>query len=183
MNNNSSLNETNARGIMTSKALALVFFSCLLPFSAAAEWQIITHTDTNNDSQTQVAYSQNDDGYSLEIYQDSVGAIRSRFSLNTALDMFATRTCPTYQIDTRILDNRSINDAPCLTDLTWSEFVLGYVNNFTVNSEKLNALMNGSTVTFRFMLENGSYKETKFSLAGSKRATLSVLGENITITP
>ena len=82
-----------------------------------------------------------------------------------------------------MLDNRSINDAPCLTQLAWSEFVLGYVSSQIVNSERLNALMNGSKVTFRFMLDNGSYNETQFSLAGSKRATLSVLGNNITISP
>ena len=167
----------------SSLALLLVLILLLSSFSVSAEWKVITHTDTNNETQTQVAFSENKDGYSLEIYKDSVGAIRTRFSLNTELDMFAKRTCPTYQIDTRLIDNRSINDAPCLTDMAWSEFVLGYVNNFNVTSAKLNALMNGSIVTFRFMLDNGSYMETQFSLAGSKRATLSVLGDNVTITP
>ncbi len=166
-----------------SRACALGLVLLLTSFSAAAEWEVITHTDVNNETETQVAYSQNEDGYSLEIYKDSVGAIRSRFSLNAALDSFAKRSCPTYQIDSRMLDNRSINDAPCLTQMAWSEFVLGYVANENVTSERLNALMNGRTVTFRFMLDNGSYQETQFSLAGSKRATLSVLGNNTTITP
>lgn len=161
--------------------LALTFL--FTPHLVSAEWVVITHTDTNNNTETQVAYSQNEEGYSLEIYKDSVGAIRSRFSLNSALDTFAKRSCPTYQIDSRMLDNRSVNDAPCLTDLAWSEFVLGYISSAIVNSERLNALMNGSKVTYRFMLDNGSYKETQFSLAGSKRATLSVLGTNITIAP
>ena len=155
----------------------------LIPSPAMAEWKVITHTDTNSNTKTQVAYTENEDGYSLEIYKDSVGAIRSRFSLNTALDMFAKRTCPTYQIDLKLLDNRSINDAPCLTELAWSEFILGYISNNNVTSVRLNALMNGSTITYRFMLENGGYKETQFSLAGSKRATSSVLGSDITIRP
>lgn len=162
--------------------LALILF--LMPTPALADdWNVITHTDTNSDTETQVAYSKNEDGYSLEIYKDSVGAIRSRFSLNTDLDMFAKHTCPTYQIDSKLLDNRSINDAPCLTDLTWSEFILGYISNGNVTSVRLNALMNGRAITFRFMLENGSYDETQFSLVGSKRATLIVLGENISISP
>lgn len=160
-------------------SLALI----LCPVLAQAEWNVITHTDTNSDIVTPVAFTENSDGYSLEIYKDGVGAVRSRFSLNTALDMLAKRTCPTYQIDLKLLDNRSINDAPCLTGLTWSEFILGYVADKKVTSEKLNALMNGGTITFRFMLENGSYKETKFSLDGSKRATLSALGSGISITP
>lgn len=164
-----------------AKKIGLTLILC--PALVHAEWGVITHTDTNNDTETQVAYTRNDDGYSLEIYKDSVGAIRSRFSLSTKLDIMAKRSCPTYQIDTRLLDNRSINDAPCLTDLAWSEFIFGYTENNKVVSKKLNALMNGSTITFRFILENGSYKETKFSLSGSKKATLSALGSNITITP
>lgn len=165
------------------QALKFVLILILIPAPALADWEVITHTDINNNTQTQVAYSKNNEGYSLEIYKDSVGAIRSRFSLNTALDMFAKRSCPTYQIDTRLRDNRSINDAPCLTDLAWSEFILGYISNENVTSARLNALMNGSTIVFRFMLNNGSYKETQFSLSGSKRATLSVIGNNITINP
>ncbi len=164
-------------------ALKFGLFLLLMPSLAMAEWKVITHIDTNSNTETQVAYTENEDGYSLEIYKDSVGAIRSRFSLNTALDMFAKHTCPTYQIDLRLLDNRSINDAPCLTDLVWSEFILGYISSNNITSGRLNALMNGSIITYRFMLENGSYNETKFSLAGSKRATSSVLGSEITISP
>ena len=161
----------------------IALFLLLYPAIALAQWDVVTHTDTNTDSRTQVAYTKNEDGYSLEIYRDNVGAIRSRFSLNAALDMFAKRSCPTYEIDTRLIDNRSINDAPCITDMAWSEFVLGYVENNNVASGRLNALMNGGTITFRFMLDNGSYKETKFSLAGSKRATLTVIGNQVTISP
>jgi hypothetical protein len=164
-----------------TQKIALILMLC--PSLVHAEWEVITHTDTNNNTETQVAYTKNEDGYSLEIYKDNVGAIRSRFSLSAALDKLAKRTCPTYQVDSTLLDNRSINDAPCLTDLAWSEFILGYTENQTVNSDKLNALMNGITVTFRFILQNGSYKETSFSLSGSKRATLSALGPGISITP
>ena len=174
-----------SNGLKTSvQALNLMLILFLIPTPAVAdEWNVITHTDTNSYTETQVAYSKNKDGYSLEIYKDSVGAIRSRFSLNSALDKFAKYTCPTYQIDSRLLDNRSINDAPCLTELTWSEFILGYISDENVTSARLNALMNGREITFRFMLENGSYDETQFSLIGSKRTTLIVLGNNITINP
>lgn len=158
---------------------------CLIlsPIFAQAEWRVITHTDTSNNSKTQVAYTQNEQGYSLEIYSDNVGAIRSRFSVNVELDKLAKRSCPTYQIDSRVLDNRSVNDAPCLTGVNWSEFILGYTENQIVSSRKLNALMNGITITFRFMLENGNYEETSFSLSGSKRATLTALGPEVSILP
>lgn len=164
-------------------AKKMALFLTLCPALVHAEWTVITHTDTNSNTETQVAYTKNDEGYSLEIYMDSVGAIRSRFSLSSELDMMAKRTCPTYQIDSSLIGNHSVNDAPCLTDLVWSEFIFGYTENKQIVSKKLNALMNGSTIIFRFMLENGSYKETIFSLNGSKKATLTALGSGITIIP
>ena len=149
----------------------------------AAGWDIISSSDSFSNNPTQIAYTENEQGYSLEIYRDGVGAIRSRFSLNRPLDQLAERHCPTFQIDTRLIGNRSINDAPCITDMDWSEFVLGYVNDEEVKSPKLYALVNGITITYRYMLDNGSYEETSFSLSGSKRATLTVIGGNINITP
>ena len=68
-----------------AQKIGLILIFC--PVLGQAEWSVITHIDTNNNTETQVAYTENTDGYSLEIYKDSVGAIRSRFSLNTALDM------------------------------------------------------------------------------------------------
>lgn len=153
----------------------------LMPVAAMAEWRIVTYTGTNG--QTRVAYTKNSDGYSLEIYRDNVGAVRSRFSLAGALDMFAKKSCPTYQVDDDLTGNRSINDAPCLTGLNWSEFVLGYVIENEIVSEKLNALVNGDILTYRFMLENKVYNETRFSLSGVKRAALEVIGNNVRITP
>jgi hypothetical protein len=176
-----SILQQSGKSLMNlTQKISLFLIFC--PILVQADWGVVTQTDTNN-AKTQVAYTKNSDGYSLEIYKDNVGAIRSRFSLNAELDMLAKRSCPTYQIDSRLIDNRSINDAPCLTDLSWSEFILGYIADNNTASSRLNALMNGGTITFRFMLENGSYKETKFSLSGSKKATLSALGTNLTITP
>ncbi len=148
-----------------------------------AVWEVMNLVDSGTNTTTQVAFTENEAGYSLQIYRDDVDAIRARFSLNRKLDLLAKRHCPTFQVDSRLLDNRSINDAPCITNVGWSEFVLGYVSDNVVNSAKLNALVNGNTITFRYMLENGAYEETSFSLLGSKRSTLTVIGGDITISP
>ena len=155
----------------------------LCPAFVFADWDVITHTNTSDNSETQVARTINEEGYILEIYKDNGGAIRSRLSLNAELDQFATKSCPTYQIGRYTFDNTSVNDAPCLTNLSWSEFILGYSENFVVSSRKLNAFLNGNNVIFRFILENGSYQETSFSLSGSKRAVLNAFGSGITIQP
>ena len=147
-----------------------------------AAWEVTTLEDVSNSS-TRIAYVVNDEGYTVEIYKDSVGAVRSRFSLDEHSERLADKHCPTFQIDSRIIDNRSLNDAPCISNSDWSEYVLGYIENYQIKSEKLNALVNGITFTFRFMLNNGEYRETRFSLEGSKRATLTVLGGDIDITP
>ncbi len=163
--------------------LTLVTLLMLLVPAHACAWEVLSQSSSSTDALTQVAYTENGDGYSLEIYRDGVGAIRARFSLNRQLDKLPPRHCPTFQVDDRVLDNRSINDAPCITDADWSEFVLGYMNTDEVVSPKLYALVNGSTLTYRFMLDHGGYDETSFSLNGSKRATLTVLGGDISIIP
>ena len=55
----------------------------MTPLSVSAEWNIITHTSLNNDLKTQVAYTENKSGYSLEIYKDNVGSVRYPFTLNS----------------------------------------------------------------------------------------------------
>ena len=160
----------------------LLFIFCA-PTLAIAEWHIISHANLNSDEKTRVAYTENKSGHSLEIYKDSVGAIRTRFTLNSKLNLFSNEICPTYQVDLTLVKNTSFNDAPCISNLNWSEFVLGYITNNNITSLSLDALLNGNTVKFRYALDNGNYKETSFSLAGSKRATLKVIGNNIIINP
>ncbi|MEM7027351.1 MAG: hypothetical protein AAF410_03885, partial [Pseudomonadota bacterium] len=76
-----------------------------------AAWEVTTLEDVSNTS-TPIAFVINDKGYSVEIYKDNVGAVRSRFSLNEYSEPMADKHCPTFQIDNRIIDNRSLNDAP-----------------------------------------------------------------------
>ena len=160
----------------------LLFIFCA-PSLAIAEWHIISHANLNSDEKTQVAYTENKSGHSLEIYKDSVGAIRTRFTLNSKLNLFSNGICPTYQVDLTLVKNTSFNGAPCISNLNWSEFILGYITNNNITSLSLDALLNGNIVKFRYALDNGNYKETSFSLAGSKRATLKVIGNNIIINP
>ena len=160
----------------------LLFIFCA-PSLAIAEWHIISHANLNSDEKTQVAYTENRSGHSLEIYRDSVGAVRARFTLNSKLNLFLNGICPTYQVDLTLVRNTSFNEAPCISNLNWSEFVLGYVTNNNIRSLSLDALLNGNIVKFRYALDNGNYKETSFSLSGSKRAALKVIGNNIVINP
>jgi len=161
----------------------LLLLAVLLAASPAArcEWTVATRSDVSRVGETQVAYTENGEGYSMEIYRDAADAVRSRFALPGGMLAFASGTCPTYQIDRGMPANHSINDAPCLTADQWAEFVLGYVNGKHIASSPLLAIMNGITIVYRFRLENGDYRSTQFSLQGSKRAMTEVFGEEVSV--
>lgn len=162
---------------MIGRKLIITFLIFMAPAVARAEWSVVVHTDIDSDTETKVAYTENADGYSLEVYLDKSGAIRLRFSTNKVQTRLLPEICPTFQIDDRLISNTSINEAHCLADRKWSEFVLGYVINQTVESRTLNAVKNGNAISYRFILETGGYAETRFSLLGSSRALTAALGD------
>lgn len=166
---------TNGFRLKLKIFLSVVLWLVCSPGSAA-EWNIITHSDMDSNVTTSVAVVKNEQGYALEIYKDSVDAVRARFTLAQGLLRFPENFCPTFQIDKGPARNRSVNDAPCLSANNWSEFILGYVVEGSIESKTISGLMNGVGLRFRFMLENGDYRETLFSLIGSKRAMSTALG-------
>ena len=53
-----------------------------------------------------------------------------------------------------------------------------------LNSKKVEglALMNGNSITFLFELSNKDYRQTSFSLQGSKRAMTTAFGEKVSVS-
>lgn len=160
----------------------IILISILIPALANAAWETVTYTNIDNNFQTKVARIENAEGYSLEIYRDANGAVRSRFNMNNN-NRLKEKYCPTYQVDRFGNQNRSINDAPCISNRNWAEFVLGYVIDDQIVSTKLHNLMNGNQITYRFILENSGYSATSFSLRGSKQTMVDVLGGDLKIIP
>ena len=159
-----------------------ITFIIFIPNLAIAEWTVVTHTNTDTNLQTNVAHTENEDGYSLEIYQDHAGVVRSRFSMHTSNRRLDTKLCPSFQIDRNPVRNRSINDAMCLIQTKWSEFILGYTIENQINSTLLLQFMNGNQITYRFRTAHSGYIETVFSLRGSKKALTDAVGGNPVIT-
>ena len=62
----------------------LIFF----PLISIAQWHVVSHENLSSDEKTKVAFTENKEGYTLEIYKDSVGAVRARFTLNSKLNLF-----------------------------------------------------------------------------------------------
>ncbi|MGK0296509.1 MAG: hypothetical protein ACI9XC_000098 [Gammaproteobacteria bacterium] len=161
--------------------LAIFIFILSSPTVSFAQWAVAADTKTPNDEPRQVAYTTNSEGYTLEIYMDSNMMIRSRFILKEGMLKLEEKSCPTYQIDNGMANNNSINGDTCLSNHQWAEFIFGNIQNGTINSSILLAFMDGITLTFRFRLENGDYRETKFSLSGSKRSMTSIIGDNVIV--
>lgn len=166
----------------TMRILKLILYcQIVVPLSVNAEWQVVTHTNIDTNTSTEVAFTDNKEGYSTEIYQDSKGAVRLRFSMNKNNNRLSPDSCPTLQIDKRKPQNRSINDAPCIIQRKWAEYILGYQIDDRINSDSLRNIMNGVEIRYRFRLQNAGYAETAFSLSGSSNALKEALGEQVEI--
>lgn len=151
------------------------------PAPVFADWTVVMTRPEGATADTTIAHSQNTDGYVLEIYRDSGGAIRSRFTLDAGLTSLPERSCPTFQIDRWPSINQSLNGAKCLSTDRWAEFILGYVADKKVISPRLLTFLNGINITFRFRLAAGDYRETQFSLLGSKRSMTEAIGTDVVV--
>ena len=160
----------------------LALFLLTLSVQSQAQWEVMSHTDTDSGYQTRIATIENDDGYKLEIYRDVNDVVRLKFNIRNSYELLANKQCPTFQVDERQLSNRSINDAPCLAQPRWAEYVIGYITDKSVLSLPLHNLMNGNVIYFRFLMGNENYAETSFSLSGSKAMLNGALGEDLVVT-
>ncbi len=152
------------------------------PFKVLAEWKVEKYKSNNPDYSINVAVTENDEGFKLEIYRDENGVIRSRFSTENTPYRMNSQYCPTFDIVRRGMQNVSINGESCLGENNWAEFILGYIVGDEVNSTILYNFMNGSEITYRFMLQPYGYGETSFSLSNSKRILLEALGYDLVVS-
>lgn len=166
------------RGSRCLQIMALL----LLSARVAAEWAVFTQPLEGTEADTTVARIANESGHTLEFYRDNAGAIRARFTLPTGLTALEQAHCPTLQVDRWAPANRSTDDTACRATHRWAEYTVGIVVNNNVKSERLLQLMNGSQITFRYRLSGGDYRDTVFSLAGSKRALMGAIGADITFS-
>lgn len=167
--------------IQIKRMLALICSLLIFPQIAFAQWATFTSLGSDDSPSGLIAFSENQDGYRFEIYKDQGEIIKSRFKLKNGLLTFSNGICPTFQIDNGTARNKSIDNTSCIIASNWSEYIIGKVINNQINSSVLVALMDGITLKFRFRLANGDYRETSFSLTGSKRSLTSVIGVQVLV--
>lgn len=167
---------------MARVATAMLLGLALAPVSGAhAQWSVGPARPEGAAVDVTVARLANEGGHALEVYRDGSGAVRARFTLPPGLTELDTGLCPTLQVDRWAPTNRSIDQGACLANARWAEYVVGTVANQRIASERLFQFMNGNQVVFRYRLAGGDYRETAFSLSGSKRALTGAIGADVTI--
>jgi len=154
------------------------------PVAVMAEWQIDQDPERFTDSAGAVAEITNEAGHRLAIYRDAGGSIHARFTLNERLLRLHESVCPTFQVDERHRHNSSLNKAACQLRPQQVEYTLGSLETDNkLVSRPLYEMMNGTTIHYRYRLKAGGYDQTSFSLDGSKRALISLLGPDIDVLP
>jgi hypothetical protein len=171
----------NSGGLFKQVLFILIVLAAGYVPVANAQWQVNEDARSDTGEQIRTAFTHNEAGYSLEVYKDSVSAIRLRFSLGDGLLQFRKGSCPTYQIDKGTPANLSFNNEPCQTGDSWVEYILGSISDNQIRSNLLLSIMNGNAIIYRYQLETGDYRESSISLVGSKRSMTSVIGENMIV--
>lgn len=184
MNPNHHAAESRFGPCLQTGMAGLLLVLSVWPAAATAQWQINEDPARFTESPGAVAEITNEAGHRLAIYRDAEGTIRARFTLNDRLLRLHESVCPTFQVDERQKHNSSLNKAACQLRPQQVEYTLGSLDtNNELVSRPLYDMMNGTNIHYRYRLEAGGYDQTSFSLAGSKRALISILGADIEVLP
>jgi hypothetical protein len=81
--------------------------------------------------------------------------------------------CPTYRIDEGEPKRVSFGSERCRVQPKQTEFSLGMSG--LADNRDLRRIMNGRNIIFRYRMRRGNYRETTFTLRGSKYAVTTAM--------
>lgn len=145
----------------------------LLAGVANAQWRVAQDTPNGAASRIDIALVENDSGHSLRLYSDDTQNVRGIFTIRGGFDTIDPAGCPTYRVDKREPERVSFGNERCRILPKQAEFTLG--KSGPGRNRRLHRIMNGSSLVFRYRLGNGVYRQTTFSLRGSKYALTTAL--------
>ncbi len=153
----------------TIRLAAGIFFAIvLLARPAVAQWRVAQATPAGTDNRIDIAIVENDSGHSLRLFSDEMQNVRATFTIRGGFDTMDPGVCPTYRIDERVPERVTFEEGRCRILSKQAEFTLGKTGQG--RNRKLRRIMNGDSIVFRYRLGGGNYRETKFTLRGSKHA-------------
>ena len=140
----------------------------LLAAPTHAQWRVAEETPLGYGKRVHVAIVENDSGHSLRVYNDETQNVRGLLTIRGGFDTVDPGGCPTYRVDEREPKRVTFEEERCRILPKQVEFTLGKTG--FARNHRLRRIMNGNSLVFRYRLGNGTYRETVFSLAGSKYA-------------
>ena len=146
-----------------------LFFSCTLHATPAfAQWRVAQEAPVGSNLSIDVAVIENDSGHELRLFNDAEQNVRAIFTIRSGFDTIDPGVCPTYRVDQREAKRVTFETDGCRVLPRQAEFTLGKVGQG--RNRELHNIMNGSNIVFRYRLGGGYYRETSFTLRGSKYA-------------
>ncbi len=154
-------------------AAGMFFAGMLLAGPAFAQWRVAQETPAGIGKSIDVAIIDNDSGHSLRLFNDETQSVRGIFTIRDGFDTIDPGVCPTYRVDKRKPRRVTFEEGRCRILPKHAEFTLGKTGQG--RNRQLHRIMNGDTIIFRYRLGGGNYRETTFTLRGSKYALVTAV--------
>ena len=152
----------------TALGAGICLGGALLSAGAFGQWRVAQETPSDAGGRIDVALIDNESGHQLQLYNDDARRLHGIFTIRGGFDTIDPRVCPTYRVDEREPKRVSFADERCRIEAKSVEFTLGAAGD--LENREVRRIMNGSNLVFRYRLVGGNYRETKFTLRGSKYA-------------
>lgn len=149
-------------------AAGIFFAGVLLSAQATAQWRVTQETRSGAGETIHVAVIDNDSGHQLRLFNDDAQNLHGIFTIRGGFDTIDPGVCPTYRVDEREQKRVTFAEGRCQIQPKSVEFTLGPAGD--LDNRELRRIMNGSSIVFRYRLSGGNYRETQFTLRGSKYA-------------
>lgn len=144
-------------------------------------WETTRSEDAESTASSDRASVSSSDGYRLALFRDAQGTLRGRLQIQRGLDQFSSFGCATLRVDKRAPINLHDSYYHCVSDNDNVEFRLGDIDGNTIASLILTQLINGSRLEVSFTLKGVGYRQTTFTLSGSKQAVAQLLGSGVQV--
>lgn len=156
-------------------AAGLLVACALHATTALAQWRVAQETPAGSSFSIDVATIENDSGHKLRLFNDESQNVRAIFTIRNGFDTIDPGVCPTYRVDQREAKRVTFEGVGCHILPKQAEFTLGKVGQG--RNPDLHRIMNGSNIVFRYRLGGGNYRETSFTLRGSKYALTTAVAD------
>ena len=161
-------------------ALVVLALLALAPLRLAAQWHTVSVPVGEDGAQVNTATVENESGHRFRVYRSGESLVRGQFTIPEGFERLSPETCPTWQVDKRF-QTSTASEAECRMGNWHADFVIAQIDGNRVPSAELDRVMRGRRLVFRYRIEGAGYRETTFSLRGSRRRIQAILGERIRV--